>query len=237
MFSRGYSAKASVICRRRGETMSAPMPETFSWERARTENVGVAPHGAQVRRSTGIIRKPVSSRQIRWARRRPSFFYPGPVLVNPLAHAAIVALLRARLGALRTEAAGPQQSSDMIRMVGDLEVAPDDVDDPPARPQARGVAGGFRPRHDQARQLPPLRGRQFGRTTRRRAGLRTMRSLPSTHGASIDTQALGDDMHREVTLEQVDRTEPSSLELGRTSLWAHAHLPQGSIGHYLCRSH
>jgi hypothetical protein len=41
------------------------MPDTFSCDRVRTENVGVVPHGAHVRRSTGIIRKPVSSRQIR----------------------------------------------------------------------------------------------------------------------------------------------------------------------------
>src|SRR2546425_13165733 len=116
MFNRGYSAKASVIWRRRGETTSAPMPETFSWERARTENVGVVPHGAHVRRSTGSIRKPVSSRQIRWAPRRASFFYPDPVLVNPLTHAAIVALLRARLRPLRTEAARPEQSANGGRM-------------------------------------------------------------------------------------------------------------------------
>ena len=107
MFNRGYNAKARVIWRRRGDTTSAPIPETFSWERARTENVGVVPHGAHVRRSTGIIKKPVSSRQIRWAPRRTSFFYPGPVLADPLAHAAIVALLCARLGTLRTEAARP----------------------------------------------------------------------------------------------------------------------------------
>jgi hypothetical protein len=89
----------------------------FSCERARTANVGVVPLGAHVRRSTGIIRKPVSSTQIRWAPRRRSFFYPSPVLVDPLAHAAIVALLRARLWALRTEATGPKQSPDVIRMV------------------------------------------------------------------------------------------------------------------------
>src|SRR2546428_5937350 len=157
MFNRGYSAKASVIWRRRSETTSAPMPETFSWERARTENVGVVPHGAHVRRSTGIIKKPVSSRQIRWAPRRASFFYPGPVLLDPLAHAAIVALLRARLGALRTEAARPQQSSDVIRMVDDLEAVANDVDDPPARPEARRGAGGFPARHHQAPQMPPPR--------------------------------------------------------------------------------
>jgi hypothetical protein len=59
----GCSANAKVICRRRGDTISAPMPETFSCERARTGTVGVVPQRAHVRRSTGIIRNPVSSRQ------------------------------------------------------------------------------------------------------------------------------------------------------------------------------
>ena len=188
------------------------MPETFSWERVRTENVGVVPHGAHVRRSTGIMRKPVSSRQIRWAPRRRSFFYPGPVLLDPRAHAAIVALFRTRLGPLRREATRAKQSSDVIRMVDDLEVVADDIDNPPARPEARGVAGGFRPGHDQARQLPPLRDRQLRRPSRRRPrakarpALPAMRALPPTHGAPIDTQALGYDMNWDITLEQVDRT-------------------------------
>jgi hypothetical protein len=99
------------------------MPETFSCERARTENVGVVPHGAHVRRSTGSIRKPVSSRQIRWAPRRARVFYSGPVLSDPLAHAAIVALLGARLESLGTEPARPEQPLDVIGMVDDLETA------------------------------------------------------------------------------------------------------------------
>src|SRR3989442_13609721 len=107
------------------------MPDTFSCERVRTENVGVMPHGAHVRRSTGSIRKPVSSRQIRWAPRRASFFYPGPVLLDPLAHTAIVALLRARLGALRTETAPPRQSTDVIPMGDDPEAVVGDAARPP----------------------------------------------------------------------------------------------------------
>jgi hypothetical protein len=187
------------------------MPDTFSCERARTESVGVAPHGAHVRRSAGIIRKPVSSRQIRWAPRRASFFYPGPVLLDPLAHAAIVALPRARLGTLRTEATRPQQPPDVIRMVDDLELVADDVDNPPARPQARGIASRFRPRHDDAHQLTPLRRRQLRRSTRRgtrakaAAAVPTVRPLPSADGAPIHTQALGHDMHGDLTLEEFDR--------------------------------
>ena len=219
------------------------MPDTFSCERARTENVGVVPHGAHVRRSTGIIRKPVSSRQIRWAPRRASFFYPGPVLLDPLADATIVALLRARLGTLRTEATRPQQSPDVIRMVDHLELLTDDVDDPPARPQARGVARRFRPRHNQAHQLPSLGRRQLRRSARRRACPQAratappVRPLPSAHGPPIHAKAVSHDMHGDITLEQIDRASPPPLELRRAPLWTHAHLPQRSIGHYLYRSH
>src|SRR3989475_6666458 len=160
MFNREYNAKARVSWRRWGDTISAPIPDTFSCERVRTESVGVTPHGAHVRRSTGSIRNPVSSRQIRWPPRRASFFYPGPVLLDPLAHATIVALLGPRLGTLRTEAARPQQPPDVIRVVDDLEGVADEVDDPPAGPQTRAIARRFRPRPDHARQLPPLPGRQ-----------------------------------------------------------------------------
>jgi len=187
------------------------MPDTFSWERVRTDSVGVAPHGAHVRRSTGIIKKPVSSRQIRWAPRRASFFYPGPVPPNPLAHTAIVALLRAWLRPLRTEATRPQEPPDVIRMVDDLELVANHVDDPSAGPQARAIAGRFRARHDRAHQLTPLSGRQLRRPARRRARPKTgstvpaVRPLPPTHGAPIHAQALGHDMHREISLEQVNR--------------------------------
>ena len=39
------SARARVSCRRRGDTISTPIPETFSCARARTASGGVTPHG------------------------------------------------------------------------------------------------------------------------------------------------------------------------------------------------
>jgi len=211
MFNRAYSATVRVSWRRRGDTISAPIPDTFSCERVRTDRVGVTPHGAHVRRSTGRIRNPVSSRQLRWPPRRARFFYPGPVLLDPLAPAAIVALFGAWLGPLRTEATRPEQPSHVIRVVGDLEVVADEVDDPPAGPQACPVAGRFGSRHDQARQLTLLRGRQLRRSARRRprpktsAALPPMRPLPAAYGTPIHAQAFGHDMNRDLTLEQVDR--------------------------------
>ena len=72
-----------VMRRRRGGTTRAPMPETFSWERLFTTRIGVCPRGAQVRRISGAIMNPVSSRQIRRALRRASFFWPGSTLAEP----------------------------------------------------------------------------------------------------------------------------------------------------------
>ena len=130
---------------------------------------------------------------------------------DPLAHAAIVALLRARLRPLGTEAARPQQPTDVIRMIDDLELVADDIDDPPARPQARGVAGGFRSRHDEARQLRALRSGQLRWSARRRAcpqasaAAPSVRPLPSAHGTPIHAKAVSHDMHGDITLEQIDR--------------------------------
>src|SRR6516164_1984893 len=81
------SARARVSCRRRGDTISAPIPETFSCERARTASGGGTPRGAQVRRSTGSIKNPVSSRQTRWAPSRRSFFgSPGESVGKGMTH-------------------------------------------------------------------------------------------------------------------------------------------------------
>jgi hypothetical protein len=226
--------------RRRGDTIRAPIPETFSCERARTASQGVSPHGAQVRRSTGIIKKPVSSRQTRWAPRRRSFFYLGPVDANPLAHPLVIALFGPRLRPLRAEAARAKQAPDVIGMVDDVETLPDQVDDPPARPQARAVTGRFRTRDHQARQSLPLRRSELGGATRRRAraqpstALAPVGPLPSTDGTAIDAEPLGHGMNGDITLEEFDRAESSPLELSRAPLWAQAAPPTGQhilLGH------
>src|SRR3989442_4473422 len=176
----------------------------------------------------------------------PEFFYPGPIVLNPLAHSAIVALLGPRLRPLRTEATRPEQPADVIGMVDDLELLPNQIDDPAARPQARAIAGGFRPGDDHARESPPLRRRELRRSTGRRAcaqagaTLSAVRPVPSTDRAPIDAQALGDDMNGEVTLEQFNRAESSPLELSRAPLWAHVVPPTGKhsvLGPYLHTNH
>jgi len=145
----------------------------------------------------------------------------------------VVALLRARLRALRTEPAGAEQAPHVIGMVDDIEVVMNQVDNAPTRPQARTIAGRFRPRDDQVCQSAPLGSAEPWRSPGGRPGaqagaaLASVRPLPSADGAPIDAQTLGHDMHGNVTLEQVDRAESSLLEFSRAPLWAHAAPPTG----------
>jgi hypothetical protein len=150
------------------------------------------------------------------------------------------------LRALRTEPAGAEQAPHVIRVVDDIEVVMDQVDDASTCPQARAIAGRFRPRDDQARQATALHRTELRRApggwpgAQGGAALTAVRPLPSADGAPIDAQALGHDINWDVTLEQIDRAEASLLEFSRAPLWAHAAPPTGEhsrLGHYLGSFH
>jgi hypothetical protein len=131
-------------------------------------------------------------------------------------------------------------------MVGDIEVVMNQVDDSPTRPQARAIAGRFRPRDDQARQSTALCRAELWRSPGGGPGAQagvaqaSVRPLPAADGAAIDAETLGHDMNWDVTPEQGDRAESSLLELSRAPLWAHAVPPTGEhsrLGHYLGSYH
>jgi hypothetical protein len=130
----------------------------------------------------------------------------------------------------------------VIRVVDDIEVLMDQVDDSSTGPQARAIAGRFRPRDDQARQPTALGRAELRRSpgggpgAQASAALTSVRPLPSADGAPIDAQALGHDMNGDIALQQVDRAEASLLKFSRAPLWAHAVPPTGEhsrLGHYL----
>ena len=134
----------------------------------------------------------------------------------------------------------------MIGVVDDIEVVMNQVDDSPTRPQARAIAGRFRPRHDQARQPTALDRAELRRSpggwpgAQASAALASVRPLPSADGAPIDAEALGHDMNGDVTLKQGDRAESSLLEFSRAPLWALAAPPteeHSRLGHYLGSYH
>jgi hypothetical protein len=205
-------------------------------ERANTGTVGVAPHGAHVRRRNRHHQEPglIEADEMS-AESTQFFFYRGPLHLDPLTHATVVTLFRARLGALRTEPAGAEQAPDVIRVVDDIEVVMDQIDDSSTGPQTRAVAGRFRPRDDQPRQSTALPRAELRRSpggqpgAQASAALMSVRPLPAADGAPIDAQALGHDMNGDVTLEQLDRAKSSLLELSRAPLWAHAAPPTESI--------
>ena len=106
----GCRANAKVIWRRRGDTISAPMPETFSCERARTGTVGVAPHGAHVRRRNRHHQEPGLIEADEMSAESTQFFLPWPTPPGSTRARDGRHALRARLGALRTEPAGAEQT-------------------------------------------------------------------------------------------------------------------------------
>jgi hypothetical protein len=130
----------------------------------------------------------------------------------------------------------------MIRVIDDIEVVMDQIDDSSTGPQTRAIAGRFRPRDDQPRQSTALHRTELRRSpggqpgAQASAALTSVRPLPPADGAPIDAQALGYDVNGDVTLEQLDRAESSLLEFSRAPLWAHAAPPTGEhsrLGHYL----
>jgi len=56
----------------------------------------------------------------------------------------------------------------VVGMVDDVKASANEIDDLPARPQARVVARRFRARHDQTHQAAPPGGGQLRGPTRRR---------------------------------------------------------------------
>src|SRR4030095_7142943 len=95
-----------------------------------------------------------------------------------------------RLRALRTEPAGAEQAPHVIRVVDDIEMVMDQVDDASTRPQARAIAGRFRPGDDQARQSTALCRAELRRSSGGRPGaqggaaLTAGRPLPSAGGGA-----------------------------------------------------
>jgi len=131
-------------------------------------------------------------------------------------------------------------------MVEDIEAIADQLDDAPTRPQAGAIPGRFRPGDDEASQVPALHGAELRRSIGRRPRAETGRALssvgplPTPDGAPIDPEAVRHHMNGDLTLQQLNRTPPSPLELRRAPLWAHRVPPtveHSVLGHYLHSNH
>lgn len=105
---------------------------------------GVWPLGAQVRLTVGMSRKPDSSAKAMWARSLSAFFYPGPVVCDPVGYSVLVALRGAALGLLMAPAHLAQEPADVVAVVTDVELALDDFGDAGRGPKVGAVARGNR---------------------------------------------------------------------------------------------
>jgi hypothetical protein len=86
-WKRAYSATR----RRRGETLTAEIAEIFVQCPAQ-RRIGVWPLGAQVLRTLGTSRKPLSSRNAKWAPSLAAFFYMRPLVTLPPLDGLLVSL-------------------------------------------------------------------------------------------------------------------------------------------------
>src|SRR5512147_267135 len=88
-------------------------------------STGVRPRGAQVLRTVGMSRKPLSSRKRRWAPSASRFFYRRPRRAFPAGDGGLVALPGPAFGLLATPAEARQELPHVARVIHDAELALD----------------------------------------------------------------------------------------------------------------
>lgn len=194
-------------------------------------------------RTLGIKRKPLSSRNTRWAPRRAAFFYPGPFLDLPPRDRRFVALAGPALRRLPTPPEPlPQELPDADQAVAHTELPFDQSRNACEGPQLGAVPGGARPPQEQPPQALLLDAGQPRRASRGRAspepssGVAAMRLLPSH-----DRTQRHPDHPRHFAVwravsQQSDRLASSLLQLGRCAKWSHdpqRSSPWHSCMHYL----
>jgi len=113
------------------------------------------PTGAQVLRTFGINKKPLSSRNTRWAPRRSAFFYIRPHRRLPAFDGGLIPLPRPSFGLLPAPLeAVPQELPDAHRAVVDPELRVNQLRDALERPQLGRVPRRARPAAEAAGAVP-----------------------------------------------------------------------------------
>src|SRR5437899_11140951 len=138
---------------------------------------GVWPLGAQVRRTLGMSRKPLSSTNTRWAPRRAAFFYPGPVVPLPPGDGGLVALNRAALGFLATPSQRGQHLPDVGGVVPHAELLHNQFGHAVCGPELGPVPSPKRALAQQRHESALLRLGQPRRPSRRGLALQRLRPL------------------------------------------------------------
>src|SRR5258708_24496412 len=121
-----------------------------------------------------------------WAPSRAAFFYPQPVFLFPARDGCFILFQRAPFWLLRTPLQAVQQPADMVAMIPNLELPPDQFRNAGRRPQVGPVALRERSLQKQLLQAFPLSGTQLERASRREThpqspGAASPPGLPPAH--------------------------------------------------------
>ena len=173
-------------------------------------------------------RKPLSSRNSRWAPSPCAFFYMRPLVTLPMSNGLFVPLDRLTLGYLASPPCAPQQSPDVIGVVYNTEFLSDYGPDSFQRPQIVWKTVCRCPFQKKLQQLPAFVLAQFARTTRNRFGLQSIqallncRLLPPEDRGERCADTLCNLLQSQTALDQCDGPLSATFQCLRGSDGSHA---------------
>src|SRR5689334_10160361 len=223
--------------RRPGATLKAATTETLWRWRPNVRSRGVLPFRAQVRRTSGFKKKPLSSISTRWAPSAWAFFECAARLRPASASRPRRPVpWRAARASLRRVTAGRQPFDQVIRVEADAPPALDEGGQPSTRPQlARKTEG--RGRLGQPTQHGPfLAAGELTWSARARLGVEPVEiaALPTgidpTVNAALSDAGKGGDFWHGVAFQNPGHGQtPAPLQLLRCSMTPHlANLPSNA---------
>ena len=176
-----------------------------------------------------------------WRSAAGRFFYSWPGVFDPVPDGLLVPLTSATGWFLPTPTKAMQQAADVIAVIANAEVSPNQVGYPLRGPHAGGKPVGFGAPHQQTRKLGQLCASQFGRATRARNAAQPRRSSPAgptrplMHGLSAHAQLTGNSGQRFAPLDAGQGGQAARLQ--HSSVSSHnCKIPWPiEMSSYLCR--
>lgn len=169
----------------------------------------------------GTRRKPLSSRNPKWAPSSAVFFYAGPHMLLPVSYGPFVPLPVAGRGLLARPAHVSHEPPNIRDRVPDPELPVNHIPDPPQGPEIRLETGFQRTRHQEPCQPLSLASIQQGRPTRGRLDPQPL--LPSLairlSPADDGTQGASDDVKGHVIPQGGSEVFPTLCSLLAVAGW------------------
>lgn len=169
------------------------------------------------------------------------FFYTRPGSPLPAIDCLVVPLQRTTLRLLVAPAELMHQPTDMIAVVADPELAPNQARDAIASPQVCGMAVGDRSLQQQPQEALLLSGTQSGGSSGRRPNIEDLlpnsvsRVAPSHDRARLAVDPARNFVERQAFIEQCQRSSAARGQNFRGSLGSHGVPPKDQVLHSLRR--